>query len=301
MINLNSPYECPIPGFYFSDDIIYRYHSCNRPKLYFINKDKTLSEDEQNFIENKNQLYLGIELEFDSRIVEVGFRNNKINLIHSSNQIFGNNTFAYYMNDGSLSHGLELITQPATYEVHEEILDKYTEVFNMIKEHGFKSDSYSTCGLHIHFNRNYFDDNPDLYTINLLYLTEKFWKDLVLMSRRNYDRLTRWANKYSDEPQKIVDDMKHNRYYHCDRYKAINLTNENTIEFRIYRGTLVPEFFMAILELTRNMIIFAKTRTPEELQSLDFMSLITSERLKKYYNLCHRKSALNKLPDFLKE
>ena len=83
----------------------------------------------------------------------------KHKLIDMSNEIFGNNTFAYYMRDGSLSKGLELITQPATFNAHEALEDKYRQLFAAIKDHGFGSDRFQTCGYHIHFNRGYFSDN----------------------------------------------------------------------------------------------------------------------------------------------
>ena len=296
MTNLNSPYAMPFPAD-IDRNVIFRYHSLYRPKVYFVNKDRVLCAEEQIEPSNANEIYLGIELEFDTRSDSVGKRSNKLHLINESNDIFGNNTFAYYMNDGSLTKGLEMITQPATFEAHVSIEDKYTELFETIKEHGFKSDSYSTCGLHIHFNRNYFNENPDLYTVNLLYLTEKFWKDLVIFSRRNYEKIQRWADKYYEKPESVVNKFKTSVFVnHYERYKAINLTNPNTIEFRLYRGTLIPEYFFATLELTRNMIYFAKNKSVSELQLLTFEDLLTSENLLRYNKFCHRKSVMKKLP-----
>lgn len=299
MVDLNSPYAFEKKRM---EPIIYRYHSQNRPFLYFVKKDSTITTMQQAELASNGEEsvpYLGVELEFDTRDKQIGSVTNKKRLIARSNEIFGNGTFVYYMNDGSLLRGLEMITQPATYEVHELISDKYQRLFEEIKSHGFKSDSYSTCGLHIHFNRNFFEDNPDLYTMNLLYLMERFWKEFVLMSRRNYDKIVQWANKYYKKPKDVLDDMKLCGYVHGNRYHAVNLTNTSTIEFRIYRGTLNFDYFMAILELTQNLIIAAKTKTPEQLQSMDFMSLITSDRLMKYYRVCHRKSNMKKCPAFL--
>ena len=265
---------------------IYRYHSTCRPAVYFCGGE-----------DNGENLFLGIELEFDTRDYMVGSRSNKIDLIEKSNKIFNNNTYIYYMNDGSLSQGLEMITQPATYNYHYENIERYKQLFNEITEHGFKSQSFQSCGLHIHFNRTYFKDNEDLYTINLLYLVEKFWRDLVLLSRRNYYKIVKWANKYYKKPEEVLDDAKK---YRTDRYRAINLTNRNTIEFRIYRGTLNIDDFMATLELTKNIIVAAKTKNVYELQNMKFEDLITSDNLKRYNKVCHRKSAINKLPNELK-
>lgn len=265
---------------------IYRYHSSCRPAVYFCGGE-----------DNGENLFLGIELEFDTRSYSVASRANKIDLIEKSNKIFNNNTYIYYMNDGSLWQGLEMITQPATYDYHCDNIEKYKQLFNEITEHGFKSQSFQSCGLHIHFNRSYFNDNEDLYTINLLYLVEKFWKDLVLLSRRNYNKIVRWADKYNKKPEDVLEDVKK---YRVDRYRAINLTNRDTIEFRIYRGTLNIDDFMATLELTKNLIVASKTKSVMELQQMKFEDLITSENLKRYNKFCHRKSAIDKLPYDLK-
>lgn len=272
---------------------IFNYHSSNRPYLYFVDLFSSCTQ------EDPDKLYLGVEVEFDTNKPESQGLSCKHDLIDHSNEIFGNNTFAYYMKDNSVSKGLELITQPATFVAHEQLEDQYRQLFAMIKDHGFGSDRFQTCGYHIHFNRSYFCESPDFFTVKLLYLVEKFWRDLVLLSRRDYDRIVRWANKYNDTPQKVVDNFK-GGCCHSDRYHAINLTNANTIEFRIYKGTLDVDKFLATMELTRNMIVAAKTKSPGELQKMQFSELITSGRLQKFSQTCHTKKAEEKLPYFLK-
>lgn len=272
---------------------IFNYHSPYRPYLYFVDLFSSCT------CEDPDKLYMGVEVEFDTSKPESQRLSCKHDLIDRSNEIFGNNTFAYYMKDGSVRKGLELITQPATFAAHEQLEDQYRQLFTMIKEHGFGSDKFQTCGYHIHFNRSYFSESPDFFTVKLLYLVEKFWRDLVLLSRRDYDRIVRWANKYNDTPQKVVDNFK-GGCCHSDRYHAINLTNANTIEFRIYKGTLDVDKFLATMELTRNLIVAAKTKSPGELQRMQFSELITSGRLQKFSQTCHTKKAEEKLPYFLK-
>ena len=53
--------------------------------------------------------------------------------------------------------------------------------------------------------------------------------------KQKLDKLQRWANKYDSTPEKVLEDMKG---YKLDRYKDVNLTNADTIEFRLFRGTL---------------------------------------------------------------
>lgn len=292
MINTNSPHLFTHPNV-IPYNSIFNYHSSNRPYLYFVDISNRYAQ------EDPTKLYMGVEVEFDTNKPESQRLSCKRDLIDRSNEIFGNNTFAYYMKDSSVDKGLELITQPATFAAHELLEDQYRQLFTIIKEHGFGSDKFQSCGYHIHFNRGFFKDNPDLYTVNLLYLVEKFWRDLVLLSRRDYDRIVRWANRYVDKPKEVVDNFKEG-FCHSDRYHAINLTNANTIEFRIYKGTLDIDKFLATMELTRNLILAAKTMSPAQLQSMQFSELITSGRLQKFSQTCHTKKAEEKLPYFLK-
>jgi hypothetical protein len=271
------------------DPVIYRYHSCNRPDVYFCGgKD------------NGENLFLGFELEFDTRDKNVGKRINKHCIIRKSNDTFGNATYLYYMMDGSLLNGLEMISQPATFEYHCQNRQNYETIFNEITARGFKSQSFQSCGLHFHFNRSYYSDNEDKYLTNLLYLVDKFWFDLLLFSRRKYSRIYRFASKYCESPKEIVARYKDPFMTHS-RYKCVNLCNNDTIEFRIYKGTLNISDFFCAMELTRNMIVAAKEKTDEELKDMKFSDLLTTEELVKYSRKRHHKSVIKALPDIVKK
>ena len=71
-----------------------------------------------------------------------------------------------------------------------------------------------------------------------------------------------------------------NHDYH---YYAVNLTNENTIEFRMFRGTLKVDTFLATLQFVNNCIIAAKTKSAEEIQQMKFEELITGRTLTSYW------------------
>lgn len=244
----------------------YHHHHNNEPIFFGDNKNNTIP-------------YLGVELEVDNGDESNLCAKNIINLMPSE--------FIYMETDGSLNSGFENITQPATFEYHSFIRDNYKEMFKTAIDYGFRSHNTQTCGLHVHFNRDYFskDVSQEEYErriIALLYLVEKFWNQLVKFSRRKVDRLERWARKYNGSPQEIVEDMKAG----ClERYMAVNLTNKNTIEFRMFRGTLKVNTFMATLEICNNLIVASKYRSIEELQSMEWEDLLTSQNLKDYWEV----------------
>lgn len=274
-----------------TEPLIYRYHSMYRPSLYF-----SLNEDEIHGNSFLNDVpFMGFELEFNTVHHDIGQRYNLIDLIQQSNYIFGNNTFIYYMRDRSIGYGLEMISQPATYEFYLTHKDFLKQNFENVLNHGFTA-GYS-CGLHIHFNKDYYGDNCDECTEKLLTIIDKFWKELVYASRRRYSRIERWSNKYEESPKEIVHGMQCGVF--PDRYRVLNVRNRPTLEFRIYASTLDLDEFFATLELTNNMIVASKELSMEQIQNLTFDYFLTSPNLQKYYKKYSSASRIKKYKKYL--
>lgn len=245
-------------------DYVLPYHRYYPPlKFYKKNKDDL-------------GLYLGVELEIDG----AGESNDTVEIIN--NHMNKNDHFVYCSHDGSLNEGLEIITQPATLAYHMSIVDKYETLFKQLVSMGYSSDKTTTCGIHVHFNRDFYKDNEELYISKLLYLIDKNWDNVVLFSRRNQRKIDRYAKKIDmDTEDFIYESNKRNRHdYH---YYAINLSNENTIEFRMFKGSLNINTFIAILQFVQSCIICAKTKSPEEIQHMDFNELMNTRILKNYW------------------
>ena len=98
----------------------------------------------------------------------------------------------------------------------------------------------------------------------LIILFDRWWdKYIVPFSRRNVETMERWAAKPSldyidtDTEPDIVNKVK---WYKSEgRYKAINLQNMNTIEFRLFRGTLKLNTFIASLQFVVVITRFVKS------------------------------------------
>lgn len=260
----NGEYECQ----QCYKHIIKEYHYHKDDKVLFYNTD---TEEEP--------LYMGIELEVVNN-EETNFEILNDNAEDIA-KCFGEN-FVYMETDGSLDdNGFEIITQPATLKYHTNIKDNYKSAFKCCINNHLRSHDTGVCGLHVHFNRDYFSDNEDLYLTRLLYLTEKFWEELSKFSRRTSHSLNHWAKRYSAAPEEVVEGSKHGDY---DRYYAINLTNENTIEFRIFRGTLRLETFIATLQLVDTMVKKCKSiESAEELQAIKWEDLLIYDEIKNYW------------------
>jgi hypothetical protein len=66
------------------------------------------------------------------------------------------------------------------------------------------------------------------------------------------------------------------------RYAAVNLCNRNTIEFRLFRGTLKYNTLIAAIELVNKICDIATNMTDDEIQLLswsEFVSTLTEPEL----------------------
>lgn len=134
---------------------------------------------------------------------------------------------------------------------------------------GYRSHQTSTCGLHVHVSRNglgeKYEEQEDVIS-RIVYFIEVHWNELLKFSRRTEANINRWAGRYglSENTKVTYDKAKKNNC--LGRYVCLNLYNANTIEFRIFRGTLKYETFIATLELVHEICIRAMNKN-----DLDFV------------------------------
>lgn len=177
----------------------------------------------------------------------------------------------YCKRDGSIPCGIEIVTHPCTLEYHRKDFcwDKLAEI---ALKYGFRSQEARTCGLHVHVGRRQMGKTPKERketAAKLVLLADRHWDSLVKFSRRKYEQLSRWAAR----PCVEYDDVKYGELSLVDaalatksngRYQAVNLENLNTVEFRLFNGTLKVNTIIATLELVSRMVKYAKDKTPEE-------------------------------------
>lgn len=164
--------------------------------------------------------------------------------------------------DGSLSDdGFEIISHPHDWESFNAL--DWQRALEYMSENGFKSHDTTTCGLHIHVNRRMFGENSDEQYENLAkvcYFYSVAWTFFLKLSRRTQAQADAWAREYvqdnySEAKTKVRDD---DEMKNCSRYSAINLTNRDTIEFRLGRGTLRYKSFRAWIDLHLTIVRNAK-------------------------------------------
>ena len=287
--------EMGFPDFQqYGEPLIYRYHSPNRPSLAFYATPQEVGVGDW-----RKGLYFGVELEFDSTDWCAYRRVNKIQTIGDCNLIMKSDSYGYFMNDGSLRGGMEFITQPSTYDFYTSNRDKFEQVFDKIKEHGFRADDITTPGFHIHFNRDFYAENEKEYLENLLFAIDRYWPYLVYCSKRRVSSINRWSKKYSGTPHEIVAEMECGHI--PDRYHVLNLRNRSTLEFRLWHGTLDATTFYSILTLVNNLVILAKTSNKEKISKLPFEFLLSNEEMAKFWLDVSSRRLTRKYDAFLAE
>ena len=107
---------------------------------------------------------------------------------------------------------------------------------------------------------------------------------LAAFSRRTDGALRQWARlpELRFYPRIRYDEytlskMVENYYCGASRYQALNTTNRGTIEFRLWRGSLMPDTLRATIALTSNIVRYAMNHTFEDVCSSTFENLLDEE------------------------
>ena len=219
----------------------------------------------------KNPYYIGFELEIEHKDNTTRNEEEALDILQDLNVVFEE--------DGSLNDsGFEIISQPQSYNYIMKNKDKIKQVFEKLVNLGYISHNSNNCGLHFHFTR---PKNSD-YTINRIWLIlETFKNEIQKITRRNGD--AHWCKWLSDNTYNKIKALSSDYikdHKDGDRYKALNNTNENTIEFRIFKGTLNFETFFADLQLLNNIYKLAKSN--KDLCLITWDELIKGEFINKY-------------------
>lgn len=251
----DEPYCSDCHSQFFSDQIISDYYYKPSPIFY-----------------GNGNRFFGVELEVDDAGECEDSAEAVIDIANS-----GGKTHIYCKHDGSLDDGFEIVTHPMTLDYHCNSMP-WERILNELRSMGYLSHKANTCGLHIHVNRNALGSTQaeqDACIARILYFFEKHWEELLKFSRRTEYQLSRWAARYGykDQPKELLDHAK--KGTGNGRYVCINLQNTDTIEFRIFRGTLKYNTLIATLQLVDRICDVAFYMTDDDVKSLSWTSFVS--------------------------
>lgn len=215
---------------------IYGYHGW-RGRTVFMSTD-----DEQ---VNEHTLYFGLE-------IEVSGPERYKSLIAPVADIF------HLEHDSSIGSGFEMISQPMTLAYIKANYDRIKSVLDALANAGMKSHDAAHCGLHIHTSRKAYKD------INAVKraggIVNALREEMYKFARRDNSCSYCTYTDIGDAPT----DEELDRLLSLDRYNAVNFTNmssdrKQTIEYRIFRGTLNATTLLASVELVNNIVKLANS------------------------------------------
>ena len=232
---------------------IHDYSYKPAPKYKVHNHDEFWTDD------SIKELLFGVELEVDKGNNPEGVA-EEITEAHDD---------IYCKHDGSLDHGVEIVSHPCTLEYHLKDLG-WDDICDIALSNNFKSHEARTCGLHVHVGRRQLGETISKRNDNIakiIILVDRHWDNIVRFTRRTEEQLSHWASR-PEIMDRIIDfsdgyigpkvtDMIGGR----GRYQAVNTQNRNTIEFRIYNGTLKVSTLYATLQFTSNICKYAMTHS----------------------------------------
>lgn len=264
-------------------DIIGSYHHRDIPITY-----KYLDSEISSDISSDDLLYFGVELEVKNIDNNIS-NNNMARLIRDK----FTDLQLVFEEDGSVSNGFEIISQPMTMAYIKEYKNDFKDMLELLDSKGFASHNTDCCGLHIHFSRNYFKDNEDKYLQKLGLFFEQNKTQLQVFGRRKTFNWCNWVsdycninNKYKNVGIYIKDSMKR----HPSHNIAINTGNTSTIEIRIFKGTLRYETYMASIELVDSLVRAIKNKPNSKISFNSIVNDKTNEFIQDY---CRSKDIFN--------
>ena len=207
---------------------------------------KSYHSTEKNKFVGVGDYFLGVELEMEMN--DYGKKNIVYKELH---RLFHTNKNFVLERDGSLNYGFELITQPHTYE-------KLLKTLKVVEEIPNVSAKSSRCGMHVHISKKAFKEELEQGTLILICMhLQNYFKKFS--ERKSYDfcRLYLRGATFSD-----IDSWNKVFSNRSERRMFVNLTNNQTVEFRIFQGstdykTIVANVQMVIIlqKLVRNILL----------------------------------------------
>ena len=215
-------------------------------------------------------LFYGIELEIDKGGEDYLNAQNLLDIANETDERI------YCKRDGSINNGFEIVSHPMTLDYHTNSMN-WAEILKKAVDLNYRSHNTSTCGLHIHCSRSAFGkdyEEQEQAIGRVVFFVEKHWNELVKFSRRTLDNLNHLAAKYATLSPTTEETYEKAKNVRMGRYVAVNLENAETIEFRMFRGTLRYKTFLATLQLVDEICYCAITMTNHEMESMSWLDFV---------------------------
>lgn len=175
----------------------------------------------------------------------------------------GGYEFCHFEHDCSVD-GAEIIFQPRTIESWEAVKPAVNSMYDILKEYDCSAEAGN--GLHIHISRTAFGSTNEEQAEAIAKFMRLFTGDnhmrccmIAECSSTDAHDWARDCGQYSKAEQKEIAE-----YHSGDRYIAVNVTNDDTVEVRLGRSTMDINKFYSWLHFIVAMVRRAETISAKE-------------------------------------
>jgi hypothetical protein len=183
----------------------------------------------------KGKRYFGVELE--TEVKDPSEKNVQAKL-REIDDLMGDAVIM--KRDGSLQNGIEIVTRPYLKEKQYIIWEKFLTK----RPNGLISWNSDRCGMHVHVSRDVLTEG--IIAKAVCFINSQANKKFVyVMSGRKDNSYTKYKAK---DPETAA--------LTSERHEAINLCNQETIEFRMFKGTLKKESVYKNIEFVDALLDF---------------------------------------------
>ena len=247
----------------------------------------------------KKYRHYGVEIETDRESSYTLTTSSKIASIASliGKGLTNSESLLYVKEDSTCS--FEFVSHPFTWKYFNQYGKHiFYTLFNVLKNDDFVSHNAEDSGLHIHVSKASIKHTTLMKVLSLVFNPSNY--DFILdVSQREEDSLKNWANPILYEsfiegvknPYSYMTYNRDNRNTlegQLNRSSAINLMPSNTIEFRLFRGTLNMNSFLKNLQFVKSSLDWADNVSLIEANENGLKSYLNflEKNQKDYYDLC---------------
>ena len=231
--------RCYENGYARSNRSLHDYNYCPDPTFHH----HKLEENKKT-----NKLYMGMELEVEveTRLISV---DDIISTLEDHLTSEGHSKKIYFKRDGSLTNGFEMVTHPMTLRWIKKEL-KLNKLLDILRNKNVSSYKKGTCGFHVHLSKNFFE-GMEVDKMRL-FINKNYGKIYDFSKRKGTG--DNYIKKENYDIKQFKDCVNQS-----GRYWAFNLnTHKETVEIRIFRGTLSYKRLVASLEFCDALAHYVK-------------------------------------------
>jgi hypothetical protein len=186
--------------------------------------------------------------------------------------------YVYCVHDGTIERGcgrpgMEVVTHPFTWQDYKKRgADRWDDLCLYLRKKGWKAN-LKGIGYHVHTTKAAWGTHQIYKLLKLIYKNQKF---VIKIAQREPNDYCVMSEKDFNEAVLVAKDKKNRESHH---YNAINLNygngaSANTIEFRMFQGTLEPLYIHKNIEFVKACYDFTREHTATDMTKDKFVNFV---------------------------